>query len=249
MSKQMSSFLKPGLMALLFLSLALGGRAKEDPTRILFIGNSYTGQIRGILQQFIAASPIADEVEMEFITPGGKNLKFHSQQDATRKKIESGNWDFIVLQDQSQTPAVLEDIFFDGAEELDDLIDETKAQTVFYQTWGRRDGDKHNPGSCPNYKSMQKLLTKNYRKAARKCDALLAPVGEVWSEVREADEQLGLELYKGDGSHPSRKGAFLAATVFYRTLFKQDPAKVPFTAGLSDEEVATIREALRKTIR
>jgi len=235
-------------MACLFLLGAVAG-AEETATRVLFIGNSYTGQVRGVLQEMIQASPLAERVEMQFITPGGKNLKFHSEQAATQKRIEEGDWDFVVLQDQSQTPAVLEDIFFAGAEALDEIIDETAARTVFYQTWGRRDGDKQNPGPCPDYESMQKLLSNHYHKAARKCDALLVPVGEVWQEVREEEEELWRQLYRGDGSHPSRKGAFLVATVFYRVLFQEDPSDFSYTAGLSDEEVTTIRDAVREVVR
>lgn len=233
----------------LFITLGAGGEEEKPSTRVLFIGNSYTSQIRSVFQELVAASPLKGTVEMEFIAPGGKNLLFHSAQDSTREKITKGNWNFVVLQDQSQTPAVFPDLFFEGAEKLDKLIDDTGAQTVLYQTWGRRDGDRQNPGPCPDFESMQKLLTKNYHKAARKSDARLAPVGEVWSVVREADEQLGLELYKGDGSHPSTKGAFLAAIVLYQTLFDQNPAEVSYSAGLTDEEVATIRHALRKTMR
>jgi len=236
------------LFLLLFL-LTTGASAEDESTRVLFIGNSYTAQIRGVLQEFVAASPLAGKVEMQFISPGGKTLKFHSEQAGTRERIQKGNWKYVVLQDQSQTPAVFPDTFFDGAEALSELIEDSGAQPVFYQTWGRRDGDKMNAHLFPDYESMQKALSKNYSKAARKNDGLLAPVGDVWSEVREANEELGKQLYKGDGSHPSKKGAFLAANVFYKVLFDQDPTEVPYTAGLTPEEVATIHEALKEVLR
>ena len=77
--------------------------AAESPKRILFIGNSYTGQIRFELQSFVKASP-HQSADLEFIHPGGKTLMFHADQAKTIKRIRDGNWDIVVLQGQSQTP-------------------------------------------------------------------------------------------------------------------------------------------------
>lgn len=216
----------------------------EETTRILFIGNSYTGQIKKTVSQLIAASPEGSKTELEFITPGGKNLQFHLNNEATVKRIAEGKWDFVVLQDQSQTPAVFPNRFKEAANELDKLIDRSGAQTVFYQTWGRRDGDKANPKLFPDYETMQKSLSDNYTSTAKRCDALLASVGDTWARVRKADAELGKALYKGDGSHPSAKGAFLAACVFYQTIFEKSPKSIEFTGDLTSDEVALILKAL-----
>lgn len=232
---------------LLFLGLACSLAipvCAEETTRILFIGNSYTGQIKKTVTQLIAASPEGAKTELEFISPGGKNLQFHLNNEATVNRIAEGNWDFVVLQDQSQTPAVFPKRFKEAATDLDKLIDQSGAQTVFYQTWGRRDGDKANPTLFPDYETMQKSLSENYASTARRCDALLAPVGDTWARVRKADAELGKALYKADGSHPSAKGAFLAACVFYQTIFEQSPKSIEFIGDLTSDEVALILEAL-----
>ncbi|MEM7010957.1 MAG: DUF4886 domain-containing protein, partial [Verrucomicrobiota bacterium] len=220
----------------------------QEKTRVLFIGNSYTGGIRGTLTSFIKAAPEGSSVEMEFITPGGKTLEFHLNTPATTQKIADGNWDFVVLQDQSQTPAVFPDKFAEAAKGLDKLIDQAGAQTVFYQTWGRRDGDKMNRQMLPTYEVMQKKLSDNYASAAKRNDATLAPVGDTWAKVRKADAKLGAELYKGDGSHPSGKGAYLAACVFYATIFGKSPAAVDFQGGVSEAEAKTILDAVNETL-
>ncbi len=216
----------------------------QDRTRILFIGNSYTGQIRGVIQKLILASPQGGSTELEFITPGGKTLEYHLQNESTIRRIKEGDWDFVVLQDQSQTPAIFPKKFESAAEGLDAVIDASGAQTVFYQTWGRRDGDKMNPNMFPDYKSMQKALSENYSRVAKRCDATLSPVGDAWAKVRKADPDLGRALYKGDGSHPSEKGAYLAACVFYATIFQQSPASVDFRGGLDSAEVESILKAI-----
>lgn len=230
----------------LFLFLFLIFTATAAPKKILFIGNSYTGGIRGAVAKLIKESPHTD-TELTFINPGGKTIEFHLKNQATIEKIKNGKFDFVVLQDQSQTPAVFPKKFDKAAVELDKIIDQSGAQTVFYQTWGRRDGDKMNKERFPTYEKMQKALSKSYSSAAQKCRAKLARVGDTWALVRKADDKLGRELYRGDGSHPSGKGAYLAACVFYRTFFNEDPAKSKFTGGLSEEEIKTIQKAAAST--
>lgn len=230
----------------LFLFLFLIFTATAAPKKILFIGNSYTGGIRGAVAKLIKESPHTD-TELTFINPGGKTLEFHLKNQATIEKIKNGKFDFVVLQDQSQTPAVFPKKFDKAAVELYKIIDQSGAQTVFYQTWGRRDGDKMNKERFPTYEKMQKALSKSYSSAAQKCRAKLARVGDTWALVRKADDKLGRELYRGDGSHPSGKGAYLAACVFYRNFFNEDSAKSKFTGGLSEEEIKTIQKAAAST--
>jgi hypothetical protein len=230
---------------LLFFFLSLF-TATAAPKKILFIGNSYTGGIKGAVAKLIKESPHAD-TELTFINPGGKTLEFHLKSKATTDKIKNGKFDFVVLQDQSQFPAVFPKRFDKAAVALDKLIKQSGAQTIFYQTWGRRDGDKMNKERFPTYEKMQKALSKSYSGTAQKCRAKLARVGDTWALVRKADDKLGRELYRGDGSHPSGKGAYLAACVFYRTFFNEDPAKSKFTGGLSEGEIKTIQRATSTT--
>jgi hypothetical protein len=223
--------------------------AESDETvRILFVGNSYTGQVRKAVVELIEASPHGKTTELEFITPGGKNLAFHLAKEATVQRITDGDWDFVVLQDQSQTPAVYPDRFEGAAIELDKLIDSSGATTVFYQTWGRRDGDKRNGKRFPTYESMQQELSGNYTKVARRCDALLAAVGDAWARVRRADDALGRKLYRDDGSHPSAKGAYLAASVFYQIFFGEPAVEVDFQTGVSEGEADVIHAAIAEAL-
>jgi hypothetical protein len=156
------------LLGLIFFlsSSAFGQKKSESPTsakpkKILFIGNSYTGGIRKTVIALIKSSPHSN-TQLTFINPGGKTLAFHLAEKETVDKIKSGEFDFVVLQDQSQTPALFPDRFKKAAGGLDKIIDASGAQTVFYQTWGRRDGDKQNKTLFPTYDSMQKALSKSY---------------------------------------------------------------------------------------
>ena len=235
------------LLILHFLSL-LALSATAAPSKILFIGNSYTGQIRSTVTKFFAASE-HKQTRLEFITPGGRTLKQHGDTAQTMKRISDGDWDMVVLQDQSQTPAVFPEKFLTASRKLNKVITQSGARTAYYQTWGRRDGDKQNAERFGTYTKMQDALTKSYTQAAKRDKAILVPVGEVWRKVRKSDDKLGRELYKGDGSHPSATGAYLVACCFYAVLTGGDPLSVKFDGGLPAAQARAIREMTREMTR
>jgi hypothetical protein len=159
------------------------------------------------------------------------------------KVIKEGNWDLVILQEQSQTPGLpgqIGDSFQEAAGELCGIIRSTGAEPVFYQTWGRRDGDKRNSGIYPDYETMQAKLIGAYSKAARRNSAPMVSVGEAWKKIREEFPGLGKKLYKADGSHPSALGACLVSSVFMKEVFGIDPKTVEAPKGVSDKEFGQI---------
>lgn len=142
---------------------------------------------------------------------------------------------------QSQTPAVRPDRFFGASKRLHEIIAEAGAKTAYYETWGRRDGDKQNKELLPTYEKMQDALSPSYQKAAERDKAILVPVGQAWRRVRKEQPQLGRELYRQDGSHPSASGAYLATICFYVRLFDADPNDVKYVGNLKPEIASKLR--------
>jgi hypothetical protein len=217
---------------------------ESAPQRVLFVGNSYTSGIKGALQAMVGKSPHAGVV-MEFIMPGGKTLRDHLGNAETMRRITEGKWDVVVLQEQSQTPAVFPDAFLDSCRELAGIITKAGARPVFYMTWGRRDGDNRNK-DFDTYESMQAALTKAYEQAARNTRGGLAPAGRVWEQIRKTDPDLGRVLYQGDGSHPSAKGAGLVSLVLYRTLFGAAPPADAPAGGLTEQERRSVEQIIAR---
>ena len=234
--------------SLLVLLIVPSIAAAESPQRILFIGNSYTAGIRSTLVAFVKKSPHR-KVDLEFITPGGRDLHFHASQTETIKRIREGKWDIVVLQDQSQTPAALRDRFLNASKRLHEIIAKSGATTVYYETWGRRDGDKQNKEQFPTYEKMQDALSSAYQNAAERDEAILVPVGQAWRRVRKEQPQLGRELYRGDGSHPSASGAYVATICFYSRLLDADPEKVKYVGNLKPAIADKLRAAAVEVLK
>jgi hypothetical protein len=248
--------MKKTIIPVLFLALGLTvDVAKADFTfgettveheqlRVLFIGNSLTDQIRTTLDSLIHASPHSEST-LEYVAPEGWTLRMHMNSENTMSKIRSSDWDFVVLQEYSNRPTMPERLgggkFYDAVAKLSEAIKESGAQVVLYMTWAGRDGDPQNPQINPDYETMQQLLIEAYTEAARQVDAIIAPVGVAWRHVHRNKPDLGRQLYKIDGKHPSNKGAFLTACVFYATLFDADPTELDFNGALSVQEAAYLR--------
>lgn len=233
--------------ALLLVSLLLVQASWAQVNRVLFIGNSYiyTNDLPNTLR--LLALDLGDTLVVASSAPGGATFQGHAASATTQNAITSQAWDFVALQEQSQLGALPLELTSTeaGATQLVGTIRANNACTmpVFYMTWGRRDGDDLNCASFPymcTYAGMQQALTANYVALAEGNDAFTAPVGETWRIIREVHPEI--ELYVADGSHPSTAGTYLAASVFYCTLFQQSCTASTYTAGL-DPAIASVLRA------
>ena len=236
---------------LLALSLTLTVICGAETTqRILFIGNSYTAGVRTALQQTLNATEAS---ELQFITKGGATLEQHLNTPATIQTITEGQWTFVVLQEQSQTPALggqYTASFNQSVDQLSQIIKDAGATPVLYATWGRRDGDSRNQALFPDFGTMNAKLTSAYQQAATRNEALLVPVCQTWAAVKKKDEALWKKLYKKDGSHPSAVGAYLTAYVFSQQLNPHAETKqAPAPTALTQSEQALLQQVARTTMR
>jgi hypothetical protein len=62
------------------------------------------------------------------------------------------------------------------------------------------------------------------------------------------DQNSNPGLWQDDGSHPTTKGTYLAACVFYASIFGKSPAGLKFHADLSDSDAAQSQEAGAGTV-
>lgn len=67
----------------------------------------------------------------------------------------------------------------------------------------------------------------------------IAPVGPAWSTTVKTHPELS--LWQEDGSHPTERGTYLAACVFYAVVFHESPDGLTYRANLSEENAKTIQ--------
>lgn len=226
-----------------------------DSLRVLFIGNSYiyTYNIPDIIKNIANAD--GNSLNYSVSVPGGQTLQQHCSNTTTLNFIQQGNWDYVVLQEQSQVPSFPDSQvatqFYPYAKKLDSLIHVFSpcAKTVFYITWGRKNGDAQNcqyfPPLC-TYEGMDDLLTLRYSNVADTTNAYLSPVGPLWRSLRANHPTI--ELYSNDESHPSPAGAYAAACSFYAIMFKKNIQNVNYDFSLSSTDASIIRQQAQQVV-
>lgn len=195
---------------------ALSAQAQE-PIRVLFVGNSYIyyNNLPAIFEGFAASK--GKTVDAAMHVRGGATLQRHVDEGIVAQTIATGDWDYVVLQEQSTLSGRRAngkifigdpERFHTAARALDSLIQAAGAQTVFMLTWARAFA----PDTQPD-------LTQAYRTIAHELNAEVAPVGPAWLSLHPNHRT----LYHEDQSHPGPQGSYLAAAVFYTTLFEASP--------------------------
>ena len=252
------------------LDASVDGDATIDaaPTaaRVLFVGNSYvyTNDVPGQLRAMIPATT-------EEVAPGGYTLAQHAVDAATPGTALDGwlgddgpRWDAVILQEQSQIggfplahswmEARLASL--DGAAALGQRAARRGATVILYATWGRALGDPTEPTLFATYLAMQRQLDDGYLHTAellraRGVATRGAPVGAAFQRVYDdvvaeggdpvAAGSAFMALYEADGSHPSPRGAYLAACVLAVTATGADPVEFADAVALGPSVSASLR--------
>jgi hypothetical protein len=167
-----------------------------------------------MLVQLVKAEDCGFDLEVDQSIGEGVSLEWHWNNEPSRQKMRSRNWDYIVLQDRSGGP--LEDLesFQKYARLLDAEIKKLGAATILYMTWASQ-----------NRPDTGIILADAYRRMASELGAFLAPVGLAWAQAQKMSTEL--VLHHKDGRHASPVGAYLTACVFYSVLTSTSPEGLP----------------------
>lgn len=211
------------------------------PHRVLFVGNSYTYVNGGVdvhmRNLYLTAHPDS-LLETANVTVGGFTLGDHWHYAPTHTAIDSGNWDVVVLQEQSQRPVLEPDSFYYFARLLNGEILHANSETAFYMTWARQ----YDP-------PMIDSLAAAYDSIGHELGALVSPCGRAFQRVVEEDTTIN--LYDTDGSHPSVWGTYLVCCVFYAALVQESPVGVPYVndARITEAQRLYLQSVAWETVR
>jgi len=224
----------------------------SDPQRVLFIGNSYTGvnKLPEVFLEVVKSSGRSAPV-VKSSTPGGRTLKQHLAIESSMKLIEEGGWDVVVLQGQSQEPAIAEkdDVvrkeFLESAAALCARVraKSPQARIYFYETWARHadywKAAKKGPDVGADPQEMQARLRKWYGVAAKDNGASLVPCGDAW-ELNYASSA-SIRLHAKDHSHPEFVGTYLNALIFFGAIYGEKAPSPKWIGKLPEPQAELMR--------
>lgn len=243
------------ILVLFVFPLLLNAQSPYKKIRVLFLGNSYTYVNNLPLLVHDLALAKGDTLVYDSYSPGGYTFNNHSGDPMSLSKISAGNWDYVVLQAQSQEPSFspgqVSNQTLPYAIKLDTTIKYYNpcAHTVFYETWGRKYGDASNCASYPpvcTYTGMQDRLRDSYKLFADTVHDIMAPVGEAFRLAIATNT--AIEFYWPDQSHPSLEGSYLAAAVFYETLFQKSVLSSTYSPGIASATVSLLNSIAHQLV-
>ena len=201
-------------------AVAQSGAATKT-LRVLFIGNSYTyfNNLGDIVAGIAAVQKNGPRIVPTLAVHGGITLRWHLENGPAMSLLESGGWDYVVLQEHSllgadtnRQPPVMGGAanFHESTRELVRRIRAVKAEPILFMTWARRD-----------HLEQQKDLANAYIQIGKELGVTVAPVGLAWTEARR--RWLSMDLHIWDESHPTPYGSYLAGCVLYASLTGMKP--------------------------
>ena len=225
---------------------------KSKTYKILFVGNSYTYYNNMPTQYFAEIMKAAGyKVRVMSLTKGGWTLMNSSNaQDELGKQVDSilknQEFDFVVLQEQSMTPAVNTGSFYSGVKRLDKKIRESGATPVLYATWGSKQGSGDLTACDLTAETMTWKLAAAYETMGNTLDIPVAHVGLAFWDI--VQNHRNIALHDPDMSHPSPEGSYLAALTIFARITGIDPTTVDYQGGFNEKAESILKETARKAV-
>ena len=185
----------------------------QDP-KILFIGDSYTADFRGLNEHLVALAASKNPpvtVESMKIAPGGTSLWGHWFGPQAVKTIQQGQWTTVVLQDDLEYYEWDEAPFYEYHRNFHQEIQNIGAETVLFLSWKSEWTDP----------ALVEQMTQAYVTISEELGVKVAPVGPAWR--RAMTERPDLDLYADDRGHANIAGTYLTTVVIYATIFDESP--------------------------
>ncbi|TKU09936.1 hypothetical protein FDW86_08150 [Citrobacter sp. wls828] len=150
-------------------------------------------------------------------------------------------WDVVILQGNStETISKKESTrqnFVDSATQMAEMAHKAGAKVVYFMTWPKKDKPE----------DSQKLADA-YISIAQKTGGYVAPVGLAFEKARKTHPEIN--LYYHDGVHPSISGTYLAACVFFATLYNQSPVggALPVDTDMTPATAKVLQQVAWETV-
>jgi len=179
----------------------------DTQKKVLFIGNSHTNYNQGIpfhLKEI--AESYDNEILVKKSAPGGFSFADHIEYPETLNLINSQDWDIIIIQENTFVAAYETQDMLTSLEGFKPLLDATNASIYLFKTW-----------AYENEPNMNNLLSNAYNQVTLATGFNTINIGTLWDTFHT---NYNISLYADDGYHPSIKGTYLTALLFYKKLYE-----------------------------
>ncbi|MDT0596620.1 hypothetical protein [Glaciecola petra] len=247
------------------ISLAINSNNNEKQKtkphgRVLFIGNSFSFYNNGIHNHFSSLIRASGEWErglnrVRLLTLSGAHVYEQLANIDAHLAVANARWQSIVIQGHSNEP-VLEskrERFENAIELAIEKISAKNIEPIIFMTWGYK--GQHD---------MAKALSDEYIKIAKKHKVKVVPVGLAFLEAEKSLPKIDLFVkdvlsvdtsargktltYRNDIKHPSSAGTYLAACVFYASLYNKSPEGNIFIADLNKADALALQQLSWKIV-
>lgn len=238
--------MRPLLLFILLLAIFPCVQAAETK-RVLIIGNSYTFYNRLPDSLEALSRNTAYPLEVDSYTAGAMSLHGFltmPQHIKARQLVESGKYDWVILQDQSQTPAYKPEETLSAVQQWAGIARQHDTRVMLFLTWAHasRQGNRYKP-----MLDMQERTSTTYCKAALASKARLAPVGEAWATWYR--QHPDTPLHGKDCSHPNAMGTYLAACVLHAAITGKAIKGAPGTLHKEGKTLISISPASARELQ
>ncbi|MCP4573698.1 MAG: hypothetical protein GY838_15170 [bacterium] len=211
-----------------------------EPVKILLLGSSYFG-VNRLVDLFAGlAEAQGKDVVIDGHYPSGQYLTYHETSPTTDALIRSQDWDYVILQGVGRITAYPDDAPFRLLMALYSIkrkVDQhcSDATVMFQMPWAFEDGMLWTPGGTDDYFAMQQRIYDETLELAAGAHVAIAPVGWAWNTVMHESPPKHY-LFMADWNHPSLRGSYLMACVFYASVFRESVTGATYHGGLAATE-------------
>ena len=214
--------------------------ANAETYRVLYLGNSltYVNNVPDLVMQIAKIN--GDTIIWDSNTPGGHKINQHAANPTSLSKISDQDWDFVILQAQSQETSFpdfqVDNEIVGPGKYLVDSIHRNNACTkvFFYMPPGWQNGDNMNCAGFPEictYEGQYGRIRMAHGRFRDSMAVAIAPVGCAFRESRLADATL--LNWSTDNVHFNLSGSYLAALVIYKSIIGRNTVGNSYNPGLS----------------
>ena len=210
--------------------------------KVLFVGNSFTyyNESWNIFANIAASEGY--RVTVDSVTSGGYTLEqMNNPQDKVgsilHKKLETNQYDIVVLQEHSTRPISQPSLFFDSVRDLKIKIDQNGAKIILCERIGSE--------SNTSYSMFQKLIA-SHNAIAEELGIDVSHVGTALYDIYTNNSQI--DIYGVDRAHPSKLGSYVIALTHYATIYGKSPIGINYKYFEDEVNQRIIEQAVHDAV-